>query len=362
MKILIQDVNEPFKVDFINALNKRASVHSVIFKPITQLLKSNQENKIYSKLYNIYFLPKYYSNFISKIFLHWQLKRMINKIKPDVLIITSPFYKDLLKFDVKLKIYFAFDNYKFYKYWKEDLVLKFEQEVSQKVDLIFTSSFELRNYFIEQYNVTNEKVLHIPNATTEKFINARPSNLNTVSKLPKPIVGCIGAIDDKRLDLELIKDLVTEYPDVTFVFVGNITESVSKSEYKKIFESKNVFLTGRLTREKIPDYLITFDACILPLQINEFNFYISPVRIFDYIASGKPIISTNIPEVKYLFGYLVKVTATKEEFLKEFNLLYKNNFIDNKNTMRLKIAAEHTWISRTDYIMKLLEKKLMEKT
>lgn len=360
MKILVLDVNEPFKIDFANALSEKAELYGIIFIPFKRILNAKIENKLITKINRIYFLPRYYSNPISKWLFNFQFSILIKKINPDVLIITSPFYKDLLDYDLKVKVYFVFDNYKLYKGWNVNLVDKFEKEISEKADYIFTSSNSLKDYLTKHYNLSGDIIKHIPNATNDNYYYNSSVYNSPLKNLQRPIAGCIGVIDDKRLDMGLLEKLIDKFPSVSFVFVGNVKVVISKGKYKNIFNSKNVFLTGRQSRDKIPEYLWSFDVCLLPMQNNDFNYFISPVRLFDYIASGKPIISTYIPEVEFLFKDLVNICKDHADFLKKFDELYKVNFIDNMNELRLQKATEHTWKSRSKFIIKLLENKLKE--
>lgn len=93
LKIILIDVNAPFKVDLINSLNEKAEIYSIIFLPFQKLFNNSIENIIKTNIARIYFLPKYYKNRLSYWFVKKQFNYLVNKIKPDVLIITSPFYE-----------------------------------------------------------------------------------------------------------------------------------------------------------------------------------------------------------------------------------------------------------------------------
>jgi hypothetical protein len=355
-KVTIIDVNTPWIREFSETLSRYVNVTGFYVKPFVEIIKLSS---IY-KEEKIYFFPKYYSNFLSSFIFKFQLKYRLFKEVPNFLIITSPFYRLVFGTYNGKKIYYAYDNYRFFNGWNSQLVDNFEKRVTEECDLILVSSNKLREFFIEKYNLEDKKVIHFPNATKKEFIfeeSTLPSLSKTNSSRFYPIAGCIGNIDENRTDLNLILKLAKQFSNVTFEFYGGASAGVKKNTvFKEIMKLPNVRMHGSFTRNMLKNILNNFNVYLVPFLMTPFNYYCCPVRIFDYIASGRPIISINIPEIEYLFKKYVYLANNHDEFIDIFRELYKKDFNDGKNIYRLNIAYKHTWDTRSIYFLEQLKR------
>lgn len=358
MKISIIDTNTPYISDFADALSTKIKVIKYNLKP---LLTGYKNNKAEASAKIIYYLPKYYSFHLSKLIFIRQVFSSLKNDRSDYIILTSPFYKELLKFPNSKKIYYSYDNYRLYKGWNASNVIEYEEEIIENVENIVTSSYELKKFFQYEYNVPKEKIIHIPNATRNDFIIPdQPLCLsdNPLKHFPRPLAGCVGMIDNNRIDIDLLVRLVEGFPKVSFIFIGSVNCSMKKDKNFNILRNKkNVSFMGFIERENLYKYIWQFDVLLAPLRVNEFNYFASPVRIFDYMAAGKPIISTSIPEIEYLFKKLIHIAKDREEFIQIFKELYDKNFDDGMYNLRRQISFKHTWEERVNKFLFHIENK-----
>jgi len=114
--------------------------------------------------------------------------------------------------------------------------------------------------------------------------------------IPRPIVGFFGLIED-WLDFDLLEYLATERPQYSFVMVGRVARDIAR-----FARQKNVFFLGKKSYEDIPSFLRAFDVCHIPFRLNDVILHSSPLKLKEYLAGGKPVVSVAIDEVKKLDG------------------------------------------------------------
>jgi UDP-galactopyranose mutase len=127
--------------------------------------------------------------------------------------------------------------------------------------------------------------------------------------LPGPRLGFFGVIDE-RMDLALLDALARTQPDFQIVMVGPVV----KIDPARLPRHPNLHYLGQRTYEQLPSYLAGWDVCLLPFARNESTRYISPTKTLEYMAAGKPIVSTPIADVAGPYGDVVYLGETAEEF------------------------------------------------
>jgi polysaccharide pyruvyl transferase CsaB len=157
----------------------------------------------------------------------------------------------------------------------------------------------------------------------------------------RPVIGYYGAIAD-WFDSDLVADLAERRPDWDFVLVGS-TFSADTSRLSKL---PNVSLPGEKHYSTIPDWLGTFDAAILPFKRIPLTEATNPVKAYEILASGKPLISVPIPEMASL-APLVRLASTVEEFEREILAALKDE-TEEIVEQRRNFAKENTWEKRYD--------------
>lgn len=130
-----------------------------------------------------------------------------------------------------------------------------------------------------------------------------------VASLPRPIVGYYGVLDE-RVDFALIDAMAAARPDWSIVMVGPVV----KIEEDDLAHAPNIHYLGMRAYHDLPAYLAAFDVAILPFGCNDATRFISPTKTLEYLAAGKPAVSTPIRDVVDLYGTVVEIADGPEAF------------------------------------------------
>jgi glycosyltransferase involved in cell wall biosynthesis len=168
--------------------------------------------------------------------------------------------------------------------------------------------------------------------------------------MPRPRLGYFGVIDE-RLDLPLIAAVAHARPAWQVVLVGPVT----KIDERDLPRAANIHYLGAKRYEELPAYVAGWDVALMPFARNEATRYISPTKTPEYLAAGKPVVSTSIPDVVRTYGDpgYVRIADTADEFIGAV----ESSLLDDPLERLAKVDAllkeqswEQTW-SRMDTIL-----------
>jgi UDP-galactopyranose mutase len=207
-------------------------------------------------------------------------------------------------------VYDAMDELSKFKFAPEHL-LDFEQELIDRADIVFTGGSSL----YEAKKDRHDNVHCFPSSVDRThFIKARARQFEPADQedLPRPRLGFYGVIDE-RFDTELLDRVAAMRPDWSFVMLGPVVK-ISEDELPK---RPNICYLGPKTYDQLPAYLSGWDVALMPFAMNESTEFISPTKTPEYLAGGKPVVSTPIRDVIRHYGKLqgVKIAATADEFV-----------------------------------------------
>src|SRR5687767_5628682 len=131
-----------------------------------------------------------------------------------------------------------------------------------------------------------------------------------VANLPAPVFGYFGVIDE-RIDYDLIARLAERNPDASIVMVGPVV----KVDPASLPRAANIHWLGQRDYSELPGYVKGFTTCLMPFALNEATEYINPTKTLEYMAAGKPIVSTAVADVVHNFTPVVRVARTADEFV-----------------------------------------------
>jgi GT2 family glycosyltransferase/glycosyltransferase involved in cell wall biosynthesis len=209
-----------------------------------------------------------------------------------------------------------------------------ERDLLASADLVVVSSDYLERHALEH----SSNVLLVRNACDyEHFAGA------IKQRGDRPLIGYYGAIAD-WFDSDLVADVAKRRPDWDFVLVGS-TFSADTSRLSKL---PNVSLPGEKHYSEIPDWLRTFDVVLIPFKRNALTEATNPVKGYEILASGKPLISVPIPEMVALVP-LVRLASNAEEFEREIEAALNENDPDIIEKRR-DFARQHTWEKRYEML------------
>ena len=213
---------------------------------------------------------------------------------------------------------------------------KEESALSQTSDLVLATSA----YLLKKMMNKTKKCIFLPNAGEFEHFNNSPKS-EILSKYNKPIIGYFGSISD-WFDIELISYLANHCPHFTFIMIGHTFGANIKSLQK----FPNVYFLGERPYSELPKYLHEFDVCLIPFKKTQLIEATHPIKLYEYFAAGKPVVSTSMSEL-YPMKDLCYIAENKEEFLKLVNLAVNEND-SNLVNKRIKFASKNTWTDRFD--------------
>jgi UDP-galactopyranose mutase len=125
-------------------------------------------------------------------------------------------------------------------------------------------------------------------------------------------LGFYGVIDE-RFDIELLDRIAEMRPDWSFVMVGPVVKIADEDLPKR----PNIHYVGSKTYEQLPSYLAGWDVALMPFAMNESTEFISPTKTPEYLAGGKPVVSTPVRDVVRHYGHLdgVQIAGDAESFV-----------------------------------------------
>jgi glycosyltransferase involved in cell wall biosynthesis len=206
-------------------------------------------------------------------------------------------------------VYDAMDELSKFKFAPEHL-LGYEQELIDRSDVIFTGGSSL----YEAKKDRHPSVHCFPSSVDRAhFAKARARSFDPADQedLPRPRLGFYGVIDE-RFDTDLLDRIAAMRPDWSFVMVGPVVKIAEEDLPRR----PNIHYLGGKTYEQLPAYLSGWDVALMPFAMNESTQFISPTKTPEYLAGGKPVVTTPIKDVVRHYGDLegVAVAATAEEF------------------------------------------------
>jgi glycosyltransferase involved in cell wall biosynthesis len=135
--------------------------------------------------------------------------------------------------------------------------------------------------------------------------------------LRRPILGYQGNISDYKTDLRLVGEIARRLPDASVALVGPVGWGDPTTDVAALRALPNVRFVGRVSYEELPGYVGAFDVCLLPLRVNESTRRSFPMKFYEYMAAGKPIVATDLPAFAAYRGRtaLCRLATNANEFV-----------------------------------------------
>jgi teichuronic acid biosynthesis glycosyltransferase TuaH len=201
----------------------------------------------------------------------------------------------------------------------------------------------------------NPKTYFVPNAAdishSSKALETDLPLHPLLIEYKKPIIGYFGSIE-RRMDYDLLQKVITANPDKSFVFVGPMYREHLPEWF---LNSTNVHLPGPVPYNEMPSMLKGFDITIIPFKKDEVSATIFPLKLFEYLGAGKPVIITDFnPDLKDYTKDAVEICSNADEFSAAINNILQND-TPEKQAYRLAVAQQNTWDIRADEIAGIIE-------
>lgn len=237
-----------------------------------------------------------------------------------------------------LTVYDCMDELSSFKFAPPELKER-ENLLFQMADVVFTGGHTL----FELKKLQHDNVYAFPSSIDkEHFQTARLNHTDPADQreIRHPRFGFYGVLDE-RLNIELVRDLALARPDWHFVFIGPII----KIEEDALPAAANIHYLGAKDYKELPLYLSGWDVAIMPFALNASTKYISPTKTPEYLAGGKPVISTSISDVVNDYGRfdLVRIADTTQDFIQAGEAILNN---DNREEWLAEVdkhLADNSW-------------------
>lgn len=226
-----------------------------------------------------------------------------------------------------------------------------EQRLIANSDMIICTSKKLQDekkkFHPNTYFVSNAADIKHSILATDKHLAEHPIML----QFQKPIIGFFGSIE-KRIDYVMMKEVAQKNPDKSFVFAGPVSKEWVPDWFTAL---PNVHFVGRIPYEEMPSVLKAFDVAIIPFRKYEDSATVFPMKLFEYLGGGKPVVATDFnPDLKNFTDDLVSYCGDAQEFSDAINQALCNDS-ETLKQQRIKLASNHTWESRAAAIEGLIE-------
>ena len=218
--------------------------------------------------------------------------------------------------------------------------LKSEEEaLATASDLIVASSQAL----LARWQDRSPHTLLLPNATDFEHFHQSAPEPAELRGLPRPVIGYYGAIAE-WFDVEMVASAAAARPDWRFVLIGH----TFGADLTALRALRNVHLLGERHYTELPGYLHAFDVATIPFQRTVLTEATNPVKFYEYLSAGKPVVAVDLPELAP-FSDLFYPVRSPAEFVPQLEAALSESSPAARQA-RIDQARRHTWQARADQL------------
>ena len=289
-----------------------------------------------------------------------QIQRALPKGNQPIVWIYLPSLVGLVgRFGEKLVIYHCIDEHAANPSVPAQQVREWEMRLLQTADAVFASSSTL----YADKRAFNAHTYYLPNvADAEFFAQASDDLLPTPDELKDvahPIAGFVGNISAYKMDLGLLLTVAQSKPDWSFVLIGPVGRGDPSTDVSKLQALKNVHLLGERPYAELPRYVKTFDVCLIPFNRNSSTRGTLPMKFFEYLAAGKPVIATDLATLGE-FGEFFYPVQNVDGFIAALQAALTE--APSRPAARRALAQKYSWDARMVEIDTILNDLLARKS
>jgi hypothetical protein len=274
--------------------------------------------------------------------------------QPDVIVFTWPQLCDLAAhFPDFVRVYYCKDPFDHWTCWDHQTISDLESRLLARCDAVFAVSRALADDFSGR---TSARVIYLPNAVEEAFLNAAAAPRPVGLPGGQPILTSIGQINS-TYDWPFIAALAAALPEARLCFVGNISEEnldLQGQILHQLRTTPNICFLDRQPHEALPAFMQHSDILFCPLKPGAYADRRSPLRLYDYLTTDRPILTTDIREARAHLPHL-HIASTASDAAALAKEIFSGQLPLDLVARRAYIA-QHTWPSRArQFLIELLQ-------
>jgi len=260
------------------------------------------------------------------------------------------------KLDARLVVYHVVDEYSGYgdpSRTRSDTPGPQEQRMLRAADVVIVVTPTL----FDRKSPYNPDTFVVPNAVDFEAYAAGGLDVPAdMVNIRHPVIGYSGLVA-ARLDLDMLGQTADIHPDWNFVFVGAINDDHCARELDQLRARNNVHLLGSKPVDEVPAYVRQFDVCMIPYRINLRAEHASPLKLYEYAAASRPIVSTNFAAARAFEGDIAIVNDSAE-FVAACAAALASATTSNGVAKNRQLAQQNTWDHRVRQISGILESRV----
>jgi glycosyltransferase involved in cell wall biosynthesis len=250
-------------------------------------------------------------------------------------------------------VYYCIDDYAGLPDVDQQVIAGLDRDLTRVADQVFVASATL----LDTKRNLNRNTEHSPHGVDFDHFHAASDPTLPVAEgardLPHPVIGFFGSIGG-WVDIDLLLYLARARPQWTFLLIGLVSVDV-----RELRQCANVTFAGVQPYERLPDWARAFDVAILPYRLNRGSMNASPLKLREYLATGKPVVAASTPEIDR-FGHCIRIARSQEEFLGNIEDALNGRSEDQRLAQTREVMGS-TWEARTEHVLKVVYAGLDQK-
>lgn len=296
---------------------------------------------------------------------NWHIARALKSLgmRQPIVYIWHPAFAEMANaFDDALVVYHCYDEYTSFdaKSGESEVQEKQEKALLKRANIVFTVSDKVR----ERRLAFNPNIYTINNGVNYGLFCKAQHPITVIPKdisvIPHPIIGLVTTLTSIT-DLGLLREVFQRRPDWSFVFIGleETPDHLTNEALRTLLLLPNIHIIGRRTLQEIPGYLKGCDVCALPWLLNELSLSGSPLKLYEYLASGKPVVSTPLHHLLHL-GKAIAFASNANQWIAAIEAALRG---DGPGTVgdRQSIARDNTWEKKVAFISEKIVAELAKR-
>jgi len=293
---------------------------------------------------------------INRLFARWALRRAISAVGFDRriswFVVPHPGFL-AGHIDEDLVVYYCIDDYAAHPGVDEEVIFAADRALTAAADLVFVAPPAL----VELKRASNPATFYSPHGVDVALFSqaAKPETIvpDRAAALSRPVIGFFGSLAD-WIDVELLEFLGRQRPSWTFLMIGHVSTDVASLK-----ALPNFVFVGPQPYETLPGWAKAFDVAIMPYRRNRQVRNANPLKLREYLATGKPVVSVSTEEVER-FAAVLYVADTRGDFLAALERAIHEDSVERSAARREAVAAM-SWDARVSEIAEVVNKALTRK-